>query len=401
MFKKLAPIEALSINKASPQNRLQLTHMKDPAILDNETKSSRITSITSMWSDHTYSGKNEKVGIRRLARACTKSLSQWNSGVLNAEDERNDLSTRHSRNSYLSDRSILETDIKKLAHVEKKHEHELELIRLRKLHFERPESKGDSLGKQQRRALGVTKPSLENMANNLVRESKSDTKMTTRKLLDSYQARRVVVIKDITGMCGAKSVVSQICGGPLERIVFHEHKKDSTIELYFIFPEHAKKFYNYGTSTGLLVLNGGFLSLEWANRTNTHDFEHYHPSVPKYLMNEISFYGARRCLIFSKSVPDKLTRHSYVMHYPSPRTHLSKDLDIEEIKKDFAAFGEIIDIASVISRKLCFCLNFADIRSAIIAKKECELEGSLFNSKYNNWSIWYGKDPTDRPCLTI
>ena len=401
MFKKLAPIEALSINKASPQNRLQLTHIKDSPTLDNETKSSRITSLTSMWSDNTYSEKNEKVGIRRLARACTKSLSQWNSGILNSEDEGNDLSTRYSRNSYLSNRSLLEADYKKLSHVEKKHENEIELRKLRKLHFDRPTSTGESTRNQQRKALGISKPSLENIANNSVREPKLDVTKTTRKPLDLFQPKRVVVIKDMIKTCGAKSIISQICGGPLERIVFHEHKQGLIMELYFIFPEHAKNFYNFGSNTGLLILNGERLAIEWANRTNTNEVEHCHPFVPKYLMHEINYYGARRCLIFSKTVPDKLTRRSHTMHYPSPKTHLSKDLDIEEIRKDFAAFGEIIDIASVISRKLCFCLHFADIRSAILAKKECELEGSLFNSKYNNWSIWYGKDPTDKPCLSV
>lgn len=401
MFKKLAPIEALSINKASPQNRLQLTHIKDSPTLDNETKSSRITSLTSMWSDHTYSEKNEKVGIRRFARACTKSLSQWNSGVLNSEDERNDLSTHYSRNSYLSNRSLLESDYKKLSHVEKKHENELELRRLRKLHFDNPDSTTDSIGKRQRKALGISKPSLENISNTSAGDFKSDVNKASRKALDSYQPKRIVLIKDVITSCGAKSIISQVCGGPLERIVFHEHKKGSMMELYFIFPEHAKSFYKFGSNTGLLVLNGERLSLEWANRNNSHEVEYCHPLVPKYLMQEINYYGARRCLIFSKTIPDKLTRHSHAMHYPSPRTHLSRDLDIEEIRKDFAIFGEIIDIASVISRKLCFCLHFADIRSAIIAKKECEHEGSLFNSKYSNWSIWYGKDPTDKPCLSV
>lgn len=398
MFKKLAPIEALSVNKPSSQNRLLLTNQKESPLLDNDSRSSRMNSLTSVWTDNTYPDKSEKVGIRRLARACTKSFLLWNSEALNSDGERSDLGCRYSRNGYLSEHSktFLDSDYRKLAHTEKIHEHDLELHRLRRLHFNGYESKAKTLGIQQRKALGNSKPSLENIA----RDGKTLIK-GSRKSLDSLHTRRIIVIRNLLTACGVKSTLSQVCGGPLERIVFHEHKKGSEIELYFLFPEHARKFYEFGSNTGLLVLNGTHLTVEWANKTNVQGLEHIHPTIPNYLKHEVDYFGARRCLIFSKSVPEKSNRHSQVMHYPSPRTHLSKDLNIEEIEKDFAAFGEIVEIASVISRKLCFCLHFADIRSAIIIKKECETEGSTLNAKYNAWSIWYGKDPTDKPCLTI
>ncbi|OWB78482.1 hypothetical protein B5S32_g2676 [[Candida] boidinii] len=107
--------------------------------------------------------------------------------------------------------------------------------------------------------------------------------------------------------------------------------------------------------------------------------------------------------------------------YPDPEVHYVSDFNIEEIRNDFMGYGKIIDILPIISRKMAFSIQFFDISSAVKAKKDCEhcpnegneagSEEEVGNfkdalarsatqkemwSKYRNWYIWFGKDPTDR-----
>lgn len=211
--------------------------------------------------------------------------------------------------------------------------------------------------------------------------------------------KRIVVVTKISANIGIKSILAQVCGGPLERINFHRQR--GVAELYFIFSDQAQRFYEYATSTNFFIVNGKRLQVEWANKSNTDDLDFLHPQVPRYLLKEIFQWGARRCLVFSKVVTTKTIKDSTVLHYPSAKTHFSRELDIAVIKDSLSEFGEIIDIGPVISRKLCFSVHYADVRSAIVAKKVCETMGSPLYLMFSEWSIWYGKDPTDLPCKLI
>lgn len=212
-------------------------------------------------------------------------------------------------------------------------------------------------------------------------------------------AKRVLVILGIpksTAVCG---MVAQVCGGPLERVNFFRSR--GAAELYFMFPEHARKFFEYGTRTNFFCVNGHTLTVEWANRHNTDDLDTFHPPLSTSLMREVVDWGARRCLVFSKAVPSKPSKGVLSLHYPLPKIHYSRDLDIEKVRKHMLVFGEIVDIGAVILRKLCFSVHFADVRSAIVAKKQCETAGTMLHDAYYGWTLWYGKDPTDLPCKVL
>lgn len=216
--------------------------------------------------------------------------------------------------------------------------------------------------------------------------------------------KRVIVIVNIPEGTGISSILAQVCGGPMERINFYRgrgNRNANIAELYFIFPEHARKFYEYATTTRFFIVNGYALQVEWADRSNSDDLDEFHPQVPSYLAKEILHWGARRCLVFSKVVPSKTIKNTNQLHYPSAKTHFTKGLDISQIRKDLVVFGEILDIGPVISRKICFSVQFADVRSAVVAKKVCETVGSPLFDQFKDWSLWYGKDPTDLPCKGI
>ncbi|EMG49391.1 hypothetical protein G210_5845 [Candida maltosa Xu316] len=237
-------------------------------------------------------------------------------------------------------------------------------------------------------------PSIENI-NHLANDKLHKVFNRVRKpVSETVTKKRCVVLSNINDSMSLNSVLQQVCGGPLEKLVVLPNGK---IELYFIFPEHAKQFYTYGRATGLLMVNGMKLRVEWLNDENNP----VNYTLSKSLMTDILQNGCRRCLIVSKNVPGKRIRNGDKMFYPEPDIHYSGNLNLEEIMNDFIRFGKIIDIGSVISRKLCFSVFYYDIRCAILAKNELETIGTELNKKYKDWSIWYGKDITDKACFVL
>ena len=128
-------------------------------------------------------------------------------------------------------------------------------------------------------------------------------------------------------------------------------------------------------ATGLLMVNGVKLKVEWLNDENNL----VNSTLSSSLMSDILHNGCRRCLIISKNIPGKRIRNGDKMFYPEPDIHYSTNLNFEEIKNDFNKFGKVLDIGSVISRKLCFSIFYYDIRCAILAKQELDLIGSELN----------------------
>lgn len=237
-------------------------------------------------------------------------------------------------------------------------------------------------------------PSLENI-NHVANDKLHKVFNRVRKPINEQTSkRRCVVLSNINESMGLNSILQQVCGGPLEKLVVLPNGK---IELYFIFPEHAKQFYTYGKATGLLMVNGIKLRVEWLNdENNLINF-----NLPKSLMTDILQNGCRRCLIISRNIPGKRIRNGDKMFYPEPDIHYSGNLNLDEIRTDFVKFGKIIDIGSVISRKLCFSIFYYDIRCAILAKQELDQVGTELSKKYKDWSVWYGKDITDRACFVL
>lgn len=245
-----------------------------------------------------------------------------------------------------------------------------------------------------RRALGTAKPSLENISRNISPLPKLRSSLLSRKSQDTTWSRRILQVRYEKILCGMNDVLSQVCGGPLEKVVNYDQCSSAVLEIHFVYPSHAHNFYNYTNSTGFFVVNGHKLLVDWVPCPE-------HPVVRKCLMHNIKVCGARRCLVFSKEVPGKPVRRLNSIYYPSPTLNYSPDLCIETIKRDFSDLATLVGISSNISSKLSFSLHFSDIESAIFAKSECEKEGTNLHARYKSWSIQYGKDPSERACMVI
>nr|WOG36219.1 uncharacterized protein [Candida metapsilosis] len=287
----------------------------------------------------------------------------------------------------------------------------------------------NNLQGQQRPLTG--NPSLENMGQRRLGERADklgkvfNRRKHQQKSLEDG-TKRCVVLSNLDSSMGINSVIQQVCGGPLEKVVRISNHR---VKLYFIFPQQAKQFYQYGSATGLLKVNGTKLGVSWGDEDycedssdkKAEDVENYnftfgnfkakpsakgsfldpHLTLPRALYNDILTNGCRRCLIVSKLIVGKKIRPGDKMFYPEPEIHYSQELQIQNIRQDFEPFGEIMDIGSVISRKLSFSVFYYDIRSAIKAKSEFETVGTNLHHKYKEWAIWYGKDITDRACFVL
>lgn len=204
---------------------------------------------------------------------------------------------------------------------------------------------------------------------------------------------RFVVLRNVP-LSDKCSILSQVCGGPLERIstvaCSKDHEDASAIQLCFMRLSDAENFYRYSNS-GLFIINGVRIMTNFGSYTT----EDQTDTLSESIKNEVLSQGARRCLILKRSVKNS---QKFLIKHEDHSKQMLADLDVKQVRADFSKYGEIIDIAAVVSKKLSFAVHYCDVRSSIMAKRELNSVGTELNKKYSSWTVWYGKDPCDRPC---
>lgn len=371
----------------------------------------RVHSINSLLKDQIYNSKQDTHSFKRISK-----LSSWLFNPWNNEEYSSPVKTKDSSSLELNDTAsspLLKDDDLKYVFKDRGWKVRDKLVKDRETFEVKedkrcPQTNGNREVYKTRVAPGAdtklvksyqTQLARHNLAkHNLAPQNLTQDRLARFKALSSdvLSAQRIVIIKNLPANSTASGLLTRICGGPLERIVYHENRELASLEIYFIYPKDAQRFFNYG-QTGLFIYNGSRMTLEWANETNTEDINLVHPKIHKPLMAQIA-YGARRSLLFVKEI-QKHIHHNNKLHYPDPESNYSKDFDVKLILRDFSSLGNVVDICPIISRKLSFCIHFDDIRTAIAIKKQCEQRGTKLNVKYKDWDIHYGKDITDKPCL--
>lgn len=216
--------------------------------------------------------------------------------------------------------------------------------------------------------------------------------------LEKPLQKRVVVISGLPQKVSVPAVVAGICGGALEKIVYYDKMKPE-LEVYFLSPGSAAKFYEYATTSGLFNVNGNRVKVSWAENT---DGSKGHAPIPVYLAEEVEAFHASRVITFSKATKTKTSKVTLSKRiHPKATDHFVKDFNVESIKWDLVQFGGIVEVTPVVSRKLSVSIQFTDIRSAILVMHAMEQKTSMLHSKYSLWTARYGKDPADRPCLCL
>lgn len=257
----------------------------------------------------------------------------------------------------------------------------------------------------------------------LNRYSISSKDTTGNDLMSTF---RTVTITNIPERTSIPSILAQIHGGPLSKLFLvssqdwkpirqpffwrqHINWQRTAIRLEFSTHMHALSFWKYSKSGSFLV-NGHKLEVFYVpnypvkSEVNTKQLVQTDNNLIASMKEPEC---ARRVLVLKKPIQNK-RRFGAKKHYsyPDPNLNYSSDFKIENIIKDFSVFGDIVEVTPVISRKLCFGVQFFDTNSAIEAKKSIEGNGEFedevkrkFSAKYNDWYVWYGKDPTDSPII--
>ncbi|ODV85490.1 hypothetical protein CANARDRAFT_178756, partial [[Candida] arabinofermentans NRRL YB-2248] len=284
---------------------------------------------------------------------------------------------------------------------------------------------------------------------------------------DEMKPSRVVILSNIKPSTSLTSIMGQLNSGPLEKIrllnkydftEIDNYDLGSTIDwantvlqLFYYKEEDASQFMKYA-ATGMFIVNGHHLESSWmpcdqstdknrsrlgsknyslvADDINDEDDDNSEDSYALKLMGPME--NARRVLVFKKpvSAKAKATQNAHNSKlfgssekrrpsYPDPILNYSENFDLDDIKKDFSQFGPIVEVSPVVSRKLCFAVQYLDVRSAIIAKHQLMSKESTnnpidpnvglayyqqspeLNCKYKNWYSWYGKDPADKGAILI
>lgn len=223
----------------------------------------------------------------------------------------------------------------------------------------------------------------------------------------SIDNRRVVIFSGMPPTIGIQSLLNQVQGGPLENILimdeFSAGKMTKRIELHFIHHKDAMKFVTYGRSH-LFQVNGQHFTPKWASKKINKKSNESLNQVKEFLydyMREHSttnYEGACRSLILKKIGKGSIYQHCHDSTVVPDIVHI----DINEIEKDFEMFGKIIEVVPMVSKKICLQIYYYDIRSAIKAFNNYETSYCYLNEKYSSeWSIWFGKDITDRPYVQV
>lgn len=225
--------------------------------------------------------------------------------------------------------------------------------------------------------------------------------------------RRAISLSGFEPGTLVSTIMSFVRGGPLEKILDAEstiasrfvrpnaYKKSpylrAPIFVFFMTPQGANNFMAYATNNALLTFNGLRIQVAWAN-----DKILLNEELDPHVAEDAKYYSASRVIVLShpinKTPPEPLASRKININ---ARENYTRSFSCESLKRDFAQFGQIIDVTPVCSSKLSVCIQFADIRSAMLSMRTLNENNSVMRAKYSLWRARYVRDVTCRPCYPI
>ncbi|EGV61953.1 hypothetical protein PSN45_000657 [Yamadazyma tenuis] len=340
-------------------------------------RSTRVHSLNSLLKDQSYHFQSS-TGLRKIAKMSSKFFNPWNNSPTPSVEE------------MLS---------QKPNHVEFEMNQNLETSNHRDFYMD--SNKSSSAFSSTSRNFSVFRPQRGSKEVPRLTNSNQNLMSKTHKSAcsESLDSKRILVVKGMIPKSSCGAILTRISGGSLERAVFKDDSQSPSLELYFIFPKEAQKFFEY-SQTGLFCYNGNPLQVEWASERNTEDISSFHPSIEKKLLDQIS-KGARRTLLFTKGTPKISKRTENHSHFPNQSVNFSPNFNIKNVIADLAPMGNIVEFTPLISGSLSFRVSFDDVRTAINIMRQWQIAGTMLNFKYSGWVLHYGKDTCEKPCLTL
>lgn len=212
-----------------------------------------------------------------------------------------------------------------------------------------------------------------------VSAGRSSVTPTTQQL--SLGSNERLVILTVDPSWSAHSVLSQVCGGPLERI----RRSGHSLELCFLHSACAQRFYFY-TRSGQFVVRGQFLEASCPQDVSLFSA----PSEdlrndPDY--RDAILHGARRTISI----------HTFVGG--ADRRLTASRVTVRELKAIFESVGTVLNIRPMFARKsVAYAIQYEDVLSAIRAKNAFDHGLAPFSS-LGSWTANFVKDSTERPCV--
>lgn len=191
-------------------------------------------------------------------------------------------------------------------------------------------------------------------------------------------------------------LLSQVHGGPVEKV----RVRNGLVFIRFVHGAMAESFYTYAKS-GRFVAAGKVM-------------------YPEVMPENISTTPARRTPEFEQCLADGARRILRLYRYtatsevdninnrkaPGARSEISQvtlpnKMNLLELRQTFSETGEVLLVKPAIVRnQVAFNIHYADIPSAINAKRLFDCRYSVF-ANFKGWKIDYAPDPCDRPCIFI
>ncbi|CAI4036532.1 hypothetical protein SMKI_15G3790 [Saccharomyces mikatae IFO 1815] len=364
-------------------NKEVYTKHKESGDLRKKVLRSRRSSFFSFFNDSSGSNGNELIGFRRFAKAYLFGDGTESCGSDSYTPFRASINKRPLRREEKNDQQLW-----------KKQHHSQGYFFLM----------DDDNNKQTDTTVKNFYENSEYINQNSVAKDKRyamETTFANEKIAGiqnpAFLKTRSVSISDIPRGTGIASVLSQVRGGSLERIIVYRYDTPERslhkVDLFFLNYDGAQSFMRYA-NTSVFKVNGVRLKPEWIFLESTYENVIKEQSVNRIVEEEKLI---SRCLIVKKSSTKTVFNKSN-----QDRSQNLETINVRELEKDFQNFGEILEITPIVSRKLCVSIFFYDISSAMRAMEEYEQKGSGLNNKYfKTWTIWYGKDITDQPCIDL
>lgn len=199
----------------------------------------------------------------------------------------------------------------------------------------------------------------------------------------SVPESRCVFFSRVPQTISPAAFLAQASGGPLEQVeavLSKNHKSTYVLKLSYMAEHHAIKFSEYA-ATGRFLVNGRALIPDKRGTVTVGTKGDSHDNALQYMMK----HRIRRVIVLRAR-----------KDFKGPGD--SRLISIEHIRLTFSSFGAIISITPMISTKAEIRIQYADVRSAIQAKRTFEDGSDPLYREYarNGWWISYAEDPVDK-----
>lgn len=193
---------------------------------------------------------------------------------------------------------------------------------------------------------------------------------------------RTVYIGNISQRSRIEDVCNVVRGGTLQQIKCFREKNNCFVT--FIEASSAAQFYA-NAFIDPIILHNNTLKVGWGDHSGP---------LPKSIELAVTIGSSRNVYV---SLPEYAFKDKYINDPNYKEYHDRYKLpDEDQLKKDFANFGEMEQINFLKDRHCCW-VNFTNIRSAIkliesVNKADNSYFHSQFNDRYRGLIIGYGKD---------